>query len=248
MNTDEIRIAIIDDELTWSKVIANAVTEYGYAVAWVAHTFEEAIIKLNGKDYDLILLDINLDNNISGTELGKMAHNFYKKPFIFITSNLDPYTLQAAIDAKPSAYLTKPFQPASLIGTLQSAINNFIDNKQTSVSTAGDSDMFFVKQGLKYKKIHWGNIVYLRSEDNYTAIFNSIDGNEYYVRSTLTRMMTQNIPPYLQDTFIQVNRAEAVNFTFVQDVTAEEVRTVYKTLTLTKAFAGHLRKSMNLLE
>ncbi|PQJ09266.1 hypothetical protein CJD36_018630 [Flavipsychrobacter stenotrophus] len=248
MKTDEIRIAIIDDEQTWSKVIANVVTEYGYTVAWVAHTFEEAIIKLNGKDYDLILLDINLDNNISGTELGKMIHSFYKKPFIFITSNLDPHTLKAAIEAKPSAYLTKPFQQASLIGTLQSAINNFNDNIQPGLASTGDSDMFFVKQGLKYKKIHWANIVYLRSEDNYTVIFNSIDGNEYYVRSTLTKTMNHIIPTSLQDAFIQVNRAEAVNLKFVLEVTTDEIKTAFKAIVLTKTFAGSLRKVMNLIE
>ena len=243
---DEIRVAIVDDEELWSRVIAATLRDHGYTVAWIASTFESAVTKLNTKDYDLVLLDITLQTNHSGIELGKMLSTYYNKPFIFVTSNLEAETISAAVQAKPAAYLTKPFQAASLIGTLQSAINNSLYT--TKATDKPDDDLFFVKQGKKYKKIRWSEVSWLRSDDNYTTIFNTADTLEYCIRSSLIRTMQHFIPAALQGEFIQVNRSEAVNFKYIQEVCNDEIRVAGKICSLTRTFSSDLRKKMNIIE
>ncbi len=248
-NSEEIRIGIVEDEVLWSKLIASALDEHGYIVAWIADTFEEAIKHLNENNCDLVLLDINLKNNTSGIELGKTIFNHYKKPFIFVTANLDPFTIKDAVNVKPSAYLTKPFQPATLVGTLQIAINNFNEQKaSTSKADQVIDDSFFVRQGMKLKKIFWSQIVYLHSENNYVVIFNAKDETGYLIRSTLQKTLNDIIPDFLRSSFIQINRGEAINFNFIQETTMDEVKAGNKMFIVTKTFRDNLRNAIKVHE
>ena len=166
-----------------------------------------------------------------------------------MTANLDPKTVAEAVNVRPAAYLTKPFQPVTLVATIHAAVRNFYEKEQASPSaeSAGD-DNFFVKQGLKYKKLQWNKIVYLRSEDNYVVIYNAADDTEYYIRSTLQKTLNHIIPAFLQSSFLQVNRAEAVNFNFVKETTADEVKAGHKMFLVTKTYRANLRSAMRVHE
>jgi len=153
--TDEIKVLIIEDEEIWSKGLAAILNDFGYTISGICADFESAVTLLNSADYDIVLTDINLNNRNSGIELGKMINTYYKKPFIFITANTDSNTINEAVKCGPSAYLTKPVNRTTLVATIQGAINNF--NEKISPSyNAGlpDNDIFFVKQGSKYKKLN----------------------------------------------------------------------------------------------
>ncbi len=244
----EIKVLIIEDEEIWMKSIATTLHDFGYTVSGIADNFEAAVELFNYADYDIALLDINLNSKNKGIELGRMMCTYYRKPFIFLTGSSDSHTLNDAINAGPSAYLTKPVHPAALIATLQSAINNFNNHTTYSEKEATtNNNIFFVKQGNKYKKIDWTKIVYLRSDKNYTIIFNEIDKNEYLIRSTLSKILNFIIPPHLKSSFVQVNRAEAVHIAYVQELAGEEVRTSHKTLTVTEVYSSNLKKALNVI-
>ena len=245
--TQEIIAGIIEDEELYAKAVANALTNSGYTVAWVASTFEAAVTQLNKADCDIILVDINLNGRNSGIELGKMIHSYYKKPFIFVTSNTDPDSIKQAVSASPSAYLTKPFQPATLVATIQCAINNFNDNISPAGASVPASALFFVKQGDKYKKLNWDDIVFLRSERNYTVIYNGTDGIEYMIRSSLNKTLKFIIPPHLQSAFLQVNRSEAVQLKHISELSNDQVKTNHGVLELTESFSIPLKKAMNVI-
>lgn len=243
---DEIRVAIIEDEEIFARILATRLTDFGYTIAWVAATFEEAIIALNKRDYDIVMLDINLQTRRSGLELGRMISSMYRKPFIFVTSETDDNVIKEAVGSNPSAYLIKPFQPHTLSATMQCAIKNFSDKLPATDSRNADNDIFFVKQGEKYKKLHWANIAFLRSDKNYTALFNSSDEMEYLIRNPLSKTLKYVIPPSLQAGFVQVNRAEAVQLTFISEYYKNEVKTPYFTFTVTETFVDDLKKAMKI--
>ncbi len=245
---EEIKVLIVEDEKMWSKSLATLLDDFGYTIIGIAEDFESAITLLNSNNYDIVLQDINLNNKSSGIELGKMISSIYKKPFIFITANTDNETLAAAVNAGPSAYLTKPVNRASLIATMQSAINNFNERITPAFNAAApDNDIFFVKQGTKYKKLNWTNIVYLQSDKNYTGIFNATDQSEYFIRSSLSKTMNFIIPDYLRSSFVQINRAEAIHIPFIQELNAYELKTAHKTLTVTDVYINDLKKAMKVV-
>jgi len=245
----DISILIIEDDTLWAEGLKDNLTDFGFSVVGLPDSFESAVIALNSRNYDIVLLDINLHGRSEGLELGKMLSELYRKPFIFITANFDKQTLDKAVAAKPSAYLTKPVNPASLYVTIQTAISNFSGQK---TATAADlqpamSEEFFIKMGDKYKKINWNDVVCLTSDRNYTLLFNSADQKNYYIRSSVNRTMRYIIPAHMQSKFIQVNRAEAVQLSFIQELVADEIITPYKRITVGDTFIRDIRKQLNII-
>lgn len=250
MMQNDIKILIIEDEEIWSKAIALDLNDFGYTVAGIASTFEDAIAFLNNTTaYDLVLLDIKLGNRNSGIEIGKLMHQLYKKPYIFMTASHDSHTLHDLQDAHPSAYLIKPMNPSSLIISIQNAINNFTGREigRNDVRPAGQCDFFFVKHGSKYKKIAWSDIVYLRSDRNYTYIFNSVDKTEYPIRSSLSKTIEHIIPQQLQPQFIQINRAEVVKTSFILEISGNEIVTPFMKFACTDAYLKEVKNELKII-
>lgn len=245
----DISILIIEDDLLWAEGLKDNLIDFGFSVAGSADSFTSAVVALNSLSYDIVLLDINLHGRNEGLELGKMLSELYHKPFIFITANFDQQTLDRAVSAKPSAYLTKPVHPASLYVTIQTAISNFSQNKTpiTTQPPTTTGEDFFVKVGDKYKKINWHDVVYITSDRNYTLLFNAVDKTDHYIRSSLNRTLRYIVPTHLQNKFMQVNRGEAVQLSFIQELVADEIITPYKRLTVGDSFIRDIRKQLNII-
>ncbi|ANE49473.1 LytR/AlgR family response regulator transcription factor [Flavisolibacter tropicus] len=245
---EETSVLIIEDEELWAKSLSDNLNDFGFTISGVASDFESAIRELNKADYDIVLLDIHIDGKESGIELGRMVRNLYRKPFIFITASYDSQTAQTAVASQPSAYLTKPVHPASLFATIQAAIHNFTETASpVSSQQADEQPSFFVKQGEKYKKLFWKDVVCLRSEKNYTGLLNAEDSNTYFIRSTLPKTLRYLVPHSLQQNFIQINRSEAVQLSFINELIKDEVRTPYGQFIVTESNLKELKERLHII-
>ncbi|GAB4092140.1 LytR/AlgR family response regulator transcription factor [Flaviaesturariibacter terrae] len=245
---EEIAVLIIEDEELWVRSLSSNLDAFGFRVAGTASDLPSALQALSECSYDIVLLDIHLGGRESGIELGHIIHARHHKPFIFVTASYDAATAQAAIKAHPSAYLTKPVNPAALFATIQSALQNFTAHKPAQAAREPQAvDSFFVKQGDKYKKIYWKDVVGLRSEKNYTGVLNAVDGTTSYVRSTLPKTLRYLIPESLQENFIQINRAEAVQVSYIQEFARDEVRTPMGTFAVTESYLRNLKEKLRIL-
>lgn len=247
MTQDNISVLLIEDEEVWARTMQKNLADFGFEVTAVASTVVEALPALNAMDYDIVLLDIHLNGVNSGIELAKLLHTHYHKPFIFVTSSLNSHSLQEAITAKPSAYLIKPINPASLFVTIHSAINNFQQEQPAGATVENNYDSFFIKQGNKYKKIDWKDVICLISEKNYTRVFTSRDNSEYLIRSSLQKAMQYIIPASLRSRFAQVNRAEIVQLSYVEELAGDVLKAGNKTFYITEAYHKDLKKSLNII-
>ena len=243
-----ISILIVEDEEIWIQSLTMILEDFGYRISGVATTVNEALVAFGAMDYDLVLMDINLDSMTSGIELGKVVNKMYHKPFIFVTSSND-HNFRDAAQANPSAYLTKPVNASSLFIAIQNAIKNFTDGVPASLNRAGDESFtsFFVKHGSKYKKIDWKDVAYLSAGKNYVSIFNTVDKMDFYIRSSLHKTLQHIIPRQLQSQFIQLNRSDVVQFSFISEVTADEVKTAYKCFPVSEAFGKELRSKLRII-
>lgn len=246
---DEIKVLVVEDEEIWATLMADTLTECGYTHAGTATSFETAMSLLNTAIYDIVIVDINLNGRNSGIELGKMITTIYQKPFIFVTASLDKQTIADAAAARPSAYLPKPAHQGAILIAIQNAIHNFQRQipATASIDNSNETDFIFVKQGNRYRKILWQDVVYLRSDKNYTAIYNAPDKTEYFIRSTLPNTMTEIIPSGLQSLFIQLNRAEVVQYSYITEVTGDEAVTAYRTFTISSSHYRELKEKLNLI-
>ena len=245
---EEIAVLIIEDEELWAKSLQANLDDFGFSVVGTANNFESAVMALNKKNYDIVLLDIHLHGSESGIELGRMVYSMYQKPFVFITASFDAQVAQKAVSANPSAYLTKPVHPASLFATIQTAIQNFTTHTTAlSPKESGKDDTFFVKQGDKYKKVFWKDVVCLSSEKNYTAVLNAADGTTSFIRSTLPKTLNYLVPVAYRQSFVQLNRSEVVQLSFIQELAKDEVVTAYKTFTVTPSNLKNLKEKLRII-
>jgi two-component system response regulator LytT len=122
---NDISVLVIEDEETWSHQIRYDLQQFGFTVVGCADTVEDALPAITANNFDIALVDINLNGKNSGISLGRLISQNLKKPFIFITGSVLDDIIADAAAALPSAFLTKPFTPASLFISIQSAIHHF---------------------------------------------------------------------------------------------------------------------------
>jgi Response regulator of the LytR/AlgR family len=251
MNNDSIIVLIIEDEEIWAKALHEMLFELGFTIASTIDTIEGALLAIKKEHYDIALVDINLNGKNSGLEIGMLLNSTYKKPFIFITGSSDSHSLLEAAQARPSAYLTKPPSKASLFVTIQSAIQNFIlsypENTKVPTTDLVKQDQFFVKQGNHFKKIEWKNVLFLESKKNYTKVVSGKDKLSYLFRSSLQKTMQLIVPPSLTYLFVQINRAEIINISFIEEIDGNVIITPFKRFNITEKYLGPVKQKLNII-
>lgn len=122
-----IQILIVEDEVLIAENIAQICNDEGYKVCEIAYNAGQALIYYKKFIPDLILMDINLNDEVDGLELGMKIYNERKTPIIYITSYSDNASLQKAGESRPLFYLVKPFHPAQLKSVLNMAVQHLGD-------------------------------------------------------------------------------------------------------------------------
>ncbi len=224
LNEDKIKIVIVEDEETWVLSLKGLLNSLGFEVVAIAKNLAEAIDVIHAIEFDIALLDIHLDGINSGISLGKLIRNTLQKPFIFITASYDSHHINEAVQANPSAYLTKPTNRNTLYIAIQNAFENFIEKKQIATNQAPlTTESFFIKRGKKYVKIFWKNVFCLKSDQKYTALELVNDTADCFIRSSLQNTIKHIVPESFRNKFIQINRSECVNIDFVIELQGDIV-------------------------
>ncbi|BAU54938.1 Sensory transduction protein LytR [Mucilaginibacter gotjawali] len=244
----DISVLVIEDEETWMQKITYDLNHFGYKVVGKVSNLDEALPAITANNFDIALLDINLHGKNSGIELGKMISHALKKPFIFITSSVHDGIIEETAAARPSAFLTKPYSPASLFISIQSALYHFSGGQIAiaSKTQAASLNSFFVKLGNKYVRIDWLNVVCLRSDVNHTHIITN-KGDAYLIRSSLQRTLQHIIPESLRNDFIQINRAEVLHTRYIEKIVGDEAVTANQSFNITDTYIKSLKRQLNIV-
>ena len=128
MSVDKnMQILIVDDYKTMLRIIRNLLKQLGFNNVDEATDGADALQKLRGKPYNLIISDWNMEP-MTGLQLLKEVRadgNLKKTPFIMITAESKTENVVAAKEAGVNNYIVKPFNAATLRTKLSSVIGNF---------------------------------------------------------------------------------------------------------------------------
>jgi DNA-binding LytR/AlgR family response regulator len=246
MQPTPIKIIIIEDEEIWATQLELSLESLGFTVTAIFTNTTDALANINTTEFDIALLDINMDGKNVGITLGKMIQQIFHKPFIFITGSIDMHTANDAIEVKPSAYLIKPVNNTSLFVAINNALQNFQTQSISTINTTNANDFFFVKHGNTYKKIEWADVVALESEKKYTKVLVQKSNGTYLLNSTLKKTQEDIIPAGLKHKFIQINRAELININFVDSLKETIIITPQKTFEATEGYIKELKKALHI--
>ena len=100
-------ILVVEDNSIIYKRLKMALTSENYLVEDYTPSVEKALEKINTKHPDVVLLDIDLQGEQTGLDLGKILSEEYKIPFIYVTDFEDNQTFFEGLSTHHEQFIVK---------------------------------------------------------------------------------------------------------------------------------------------
>jgi DNA-binding LytR/AlgR family response regulator len=243
---EHLKIGIVEDEMIIAEIIAVALQEIGYSTIEPVRSYQEAIKMIESESPDLLVIDIVLEGSLDGIALGLTINREYGIPFIFLTANSDGATVNRAKDAKPYAYLVKPFSKKDLFSAIEIAFSNYNQQINSSQSLpkpeTPQKDAVFVKEGDLFHKVLINDILYVQVENVYLTLYT--DKRKYTIRSKLDGFISE----YGKDNFLRVHRSYGLNTNHLQTINTLSVKVGGVEIPIQKQYKDQLLRTMRLLK
>ena len=150
-------VIVVEDELLIAMDIKEILEEDDFEVIIDVVCVEDAIEMIEKHKPVLVLIDINLNQNKDGIDLGSYLLEKDGIPFIYITSYSDKATIDRVKATRPYGFLVKPFRPHDIKTTVSLVLNNFkhrkIDILRDETKLTNDIP-FRIKQTVNYINSH----------------------------------------------------------------------------------------------
>lgn len=153
-------IIVEDDEVT-ALNLKLSLQKYNYEIMATCDNATDAKVDISKHNPSVILIDISLQESSDGISLAKFIKTNYSVPFIYLTSHSNDEIISEAVQTEPYGYIVKPFDPASLHATIQTAIFKFDMENQRHDELAG----------LKIDDKNLEKLLYLKKEPNKPIVY-----------------------------------------------------------------------------
>ncbi len=131
---NKAHILIVEDEAIIAMDIESILREYGYRIAGIVVTGEEALAAVKARTPDLILMDILLAGQMDGIEAARLIRRSFDIPVIYISANADEATVERARDTEPYGYINKPINRKDLYSNIELALYKHAMEKRLRAS------------------------------------------------------------------------------------------------------------------
>jgi YesN/AraC family two-component response regulator len=156
-----MKFLIIEDEVMIAEILKDYLISFGYSQIKMAHDKATSIELIEAYKPDIILLDIRMEQEKVGLEIGDWLNKKHRIPFIYITAHSDLQMLNEIMATKPAAYINKPIKKSDLLANILRLTNT------TTINTIdGDGEEIKREQIVEIEN-------YLRN--NLTKNFEGID-------------------------------------------------------------------------
>lgn len=205
---ENIKILIVDDEILIAEDLKDILTGFGCADIEMAHDKRSAIQILGKNKVEVALLDIRMEKELDGLELGEHINEKYKIPFIYITAHSDIAMIKKIVKTNPIGYITKPFKKSDLFASLTMAAENIKTRKKS---------VLHIKDGYETILIPHEDIFYIETEGNYLNIF--CRSKKHVSRQSLESLIEE----LDSNIFFRIHRSYIVNMLQVMRYSKKEV-------------------------
>ena len=135
------KILIVEDQFIEAKSLNVILTNAGYSTCTIARSVEVALSVIEKEKPDLVLVDIFLQGEGTGIDLGKVL-NEKNMAFVYLSANSNRKILEEAKPTKPYGFMVKPFRAKDVLIMLDVALylhNNRLNTESVRPSKASAS-------------------------------------------------------------------------------------------------------------
>lgn len=123
-------ILLVEDEMILAMSEKMQLEKHGYSID-IANSGEKAIEKVeSSNNIDLILMDINLDGGMDGTEAAEAILNNHEIPIVFLSSHVEPSIVEKTEKISSYGYVVKSSSITVLDASIKMAFRLFDTKKQ----------------------------------------------------------------------------------------------------------------------
>lgn len=228
------KVLIVEDEILIADTIARYLKAKEFQTADIAISFDEAVELIANETIDIAILDIRLNGKKTGIDLAKHISNLPNPfPYIYLTSQSDKRSLEAAKNTFPAGYLTKPIQKESLYTTLEIALYNHSSGKDVNHTIS-------INDGLRLYNLSPDTICFIQADHVYCTIHLE-DGKLISVRRSLKQLL--DILP--SKTFVQVHRSYLVNINKVEQKDSSQITIAQQNIPISRSKRKHLEDMLS---
>jgi two-component system, LytTR family, response regulator LytT len=236
-----LKIAIVEDEMIIAESIFRSLKSLSYNAIEPVANYTSALEIINIEKPDLVLIDIRLSGSKDGIDLANEINSIFSIPFIFLTSNSDPLTIERAKHTHPAAYLLKPFSKADLYSTIEISMQNYYKLKDLRTgNSAPVNDFLMVKYNKTFVKLSFDEVLYINSQHIYVEIV-TVAEKRYLVRTSLNEYV-KLLPQY----FVKVHRSYVINIHYIDEIVTQSVILRGVTIPVSKEFRKDLADVINI--
>lgn len=126
-------VLILEDDAIISRDLMEILSSLVETIH-IANSYKEACDILSSNTVDLCLCDINLNEEKSGIDFAKEAHE--QQPsvqLIYITAHTDENTIKKMVSTSPLNYVVKPYTPQQILASAQLALVNIKNNSSINI-------------------------------------------------------------------------------------------------------------------
>jgi len=223
-----LKILIVEDEILIAEDMSADLEDLGYEVVDIAISDKECLTAFEKYSPDIILMDVNIKGELDGIELTKKLKESHSVAIIYITSNTDTLTMNRAIESKPQAFLSKPYNKKELGVAIELAFVNHNENSFQSTFSEKENTSIFVKNGEYYTKIELDSIFYIEAAGSYCTVFT--EKGEFILSNNLSNFEHK----VGHSSFIRIHRSYIVNIDKVEAFDAHFIVVNKKELPISK--------------
>ena len=147
MEKNKYHILVVDDDDKIKELIKQFLTEKDFIVS-TASNAEEAKIKINIFDFNLMVLDVMMPGQ-SGYELTKELKQTRNIPIILLTAKGEVENRIHGLELGADDYLGKPFEPQELLLRINNIIKSNIKQNNIEKNKIGMAELNLSKMTIK---------------------------------------------------------------------------------------------------
>jgi DNA-binding response OmpR family regulator len=129
-------ILVVDDEPKIVRLVADYLTDAGFAVA-TARSGDEALMRARTESPDLVVLDLGLPG-LDGLDVTRALRRSGDLPIIMLTARDDETDRIIGLELGADDYVTKPFSPRELVARVRAVLRRHSTAGTVEQLHAGD--------------------------------------------------------------------------------------------------------------